>query len=141
MTPNYNAKGAISALQKSYGSIEAQRQGRHQLDDAAAMGESDSQSLTLPLVSQHLSNSNKFNKLPYHPQSPSRVSSDLRPPIGRGKATILSEVFNISKNLIGGGVLSLSGGIALFANDPHASLSAIVWVVILGAVFAYFCLL
>lgn len=68
-----------------------------------------------------------------------RQQSDLHPPIGHGKATILSEVFNISKNLIGGGVLSLSGGIALFANTPSASISAIVWVLILGAAFGYFC--
>ena len=60
---------------------------------------------------------------------------------GAGTATILSEVANISKNLIGGGVLSLSGGMALYANDPRAAFSAIVWVVLLGTVFGYFCLL
>jgi sodium-coupled neutral amino acid transporter 11 len=58
-----------------------------------------------------------------------------------GEATILSEVFNISKNLIGGGVLSLSGGIAMYADSPDAVISAIMWVVLLGATFAYFCLI
>lgn len=70
-----------------------------------------------------------------------QLHSDLHPPIGRGKATILSEVFNISKNLIGGGVLSLSGGIALFADDSQAVIAAVLWILVLGAVFGYFCLL
>jgi hypothetical protein len=58
-----------------------------------------------------------------------------------GDATILSEVFNISKNLVGGGVLSLSGGMALYSNNPIGILSAAFWIVLLGAVFGYFCLL
>jgi len=61
----------------------------------------------------------------------------------QGTATIASEVANMTKNLIGGGVLSLSGGIARFAgNDPvGACLTAVGWVVVLGAAFGYFCLL
>lgn len=57
-----------------------------------------------------------------------------------GGASILSEVANMTKNLIGGGVLSLSNGIALYANDPCAIRSAVYWVTGLGAVFGYFCL-
>jgi len=60
---------------------------------------------------------------------------------GAGIASIPSEVANISKNLIGGGVLSLSGGMALYANDPRAWVSSFIWIMILGAVFGYFCLL
>ena len=58
-----------------------------------------------------------------------------------GTATIPSEVANMTKNLIGGGVLSLSGGMAMFANDPTASFSVIGWVILLGTVFGYFSLL
>ena len=58
-----------------------------------------------------------------------------------GQATILSEVFNICKNLVGGGVLSLSGGIALFSNNPMALFAASFWIVLFGLIFAYFCLL
>lgn len=58
-----------------------------------------------------------------------------------GTATIPSEVANLSKNLIGGGVLSLSGGIAMYANDPKAWRSSIIWVTLLATVFGYFCLL
>jgi sodium-coupled neutral amino acid transporter 11 len=58
-----------------------------------------------------------------------------------GIATIPSEVANMTKNLIGGGVLSLSSGLAMYANDPRAWKSALFWVLLLGAVFGYFCLL
>lgn len=58
-----------------------------------------------------------------------------------GKATIPSEIANIAKNLIGSGVLSLSGGIALYADSPKASMSATLWILILGVIFGYFCLL
>ena len=56
-------------------------------------------------------------------------------------ASVPSEVVNMTKNLIGGGVLSLSGGVARFANSPLAAIATVEWVVILGAVFGYFCLL
>ena len=58
-----------------------------------------------------------------------------------GNASIPSHVANMTKNLIGGGVLSLSGGIAMYASTPMASLSVFLWIVVLGAVFGYFCLL
>jgi hypothetical protein len=60
----------------------------------------------------------------------------------QANATIPSEVANITKNLLGGGVLSLSGGIALFADSPmKASLCSIGTVVVLGAIMGFFCLL
>jgi len=58
-----------------------------------------------------------------------------------GNATISSEVANIAKNLIGGGVLSLSGGIALCSNSPGALVPASLWILVVGAIFAYSCLL
>jgi amino acid permease len=58
-----------------------------------------------------------------------------------GHASIPSEVANLMKNIIGCGVLSLSGGIALFANSPYAVLSAAFWIVLLGAMFGYLCVL
>lgn len=53
-------------------------------------------------------------------------------------ATIGSETASIAKNLVGAGVLSLSGGIARYSNDPAAILSASIWVVLLGTMFGYF---
>jgi hypothetical protein len=58
-----------------------------------------------------------------------------------GQATVVSEIINIAKNLIGGGALSLSGGMALYSNNPSAILSATVWIVLLGGMFGYFCVL
>lgn len=56
-----------------------------------------------------------------------------------GTSTIVSEIANLSKNTIGGGVMSLSGGIALYASDPAAVISATGWVIGLGFLFGYFC--
>ena len=56
-------------------------------------------------------------------------------------ASIPSEVVNMTKNLIGGGVLSLPGGVARFANNSFAAVSVVEWIVVLGTVFGYFCLL
>jgi amino acid permease len=58
-----------------------------------------------------------------------------------GHASIPSEIANLMKNIIGCGVLSLSGGIAMFANSPSAVLSAAFWIVLLGAMFGYLCVL
>ena len=58
-----------------------------------------------------------------------------------GVASITSEVMSIAKNLLGAGVLSLSRGIATFSNDPNAMISATLWIVLLGGMFGYFCLL
>jgi hypothetical protein len=58
-----------------------------------------------------------------------------------GHATIPSEVANIAKNLIGGGVFSLSGGMAMYADSPAAVWTASLWICGLGAIFGYFCLL
>ncbi|CAB9499522.1 Putative sodium-coupled neutral amino acid transporter 11 [Seminavis robusta] len=57
-----------------------------------------------------------------------------------GTATIFSEVMNISKNLLGAGVLSMSGGIAMYASNPWAVLSGSFWIVLQAAIFGYFCI-
>lgn len=56
-------------------------------------------------------------------------------------SSIPSEVVNMTKNIIGGGALSLSGGMAQFANSNAAAISAVEWIFVLGAVFGYFCLI
>jgi amino acid permease len=68
-----------------------------------------------------------------------------------GTATVLSEVANMTKNMIGGGVLSLSAGIALYADTTSnavtnngtsaAAWTAVGWVTLLAGVFGYFCAL
>lgn len=59
----------------------------------------------------------------------------------QGFASVANEIVNVTKNLIGGGVLSLSGGIALYANDPRAVVSASVWIVLMGGLLGYSALL
>jgi hypothetical protein len=56
-----------------------------------------------------------------------------------GQATISSEVAIMAKNLIGCGSLSLCNGIALCANAPNAIWAGNFWILILGAIFGYFC--
>ncbi|VEU40603.1 unnamed protein product [Pseudo-nitzschia multistriata] len=58
-----------------------------------------------------------------------------------GTASVASEVMSITKNILGAGVLSLSEGIATYSNDPNAMISAVGWVVLLGGMFGYFCVL
>lgn len=60
---------------------------------------------------------------------------------GEGHATILNEIANVAKNLIGGGVLSLSGGIAIYADDPRAAVSATIWILSMGIFLGYFAVL
>jgi hypothetical protein len=56
-----------------------------------------------------------------------------------GQATISSEIAIMAKNLIGCGSLSLCNGIALCANAPSAIWAGNFWILILGAIFGYFC--
>lgn len=56
-----------------------------------------------------------------------------------GQATIASEVAIMVKNLIGCGSLSLCNGIALCANAPNAIWAGNFWILVLGAIFGYFC--
>lgn len=58
-----------------------------------------------------------------------------------GTSTLVSEFLNLSKNLIGGGVLSLSGGIAMYADSPMAVFSAAFWIALMGLIFGYYCFL
>ena len=58
-----------------------------------------------------------------------------------GKATVPSEIASMAKNIIGCGVLSLSGGIARCANAPSAIWAANFWIMALGIIFGYFCYL
>ena len=56
-----------------------------------------------------------------------------------GGATIGQEIASMAKNLIGCGALSLANGIALCANQPHALVAALFWILVMGILFGYFC--
>jgi Transmembrane amino acid transporter protein len=58
---------------------------------------------------------------------------------GGGQATIPSEIASMTKNLIGCGALSLCNGIARCANTPTAVFASSAWILLLGAIFGYFC--
>jgi hypothetical protein len=58
-----------------------------------------------------------------------------------GEATVASEISTMAKNIIGCGVLSLSGGLAQAANSPAAIYAGNFWIIALGAIFGYFCYL
>jgi len=100
--------------------------------------------LTDPLVRKLSEGVGTLTHVQFH-LSPEAMASNvdrLHTLPSAGTATIPSEVANMTKNLIGGGVLSLSGGIAIFANSPQQVWpSALLYIFGLGAVFGYFCLL
>ena len=54
---------------------------------------------------------------------------------------MFSEIVNIAKNLLGAGVLSMSGGIAMYSNEPWAVLTGSFWIVVQAILFGYFCIL
>jgi len=56
---------------------------------------------------------------------------------GGGTATIPNEVFNLVKNIVGAGVLSLPAGIAAFGNAPSAAIPAVVLISVIGAMSGY----
>lgn len=67
---------------------------------------------------------------------PPRDSADTK-----GEASVASEISTMAKNIIGCGVLSLSGGLAQAANSPAAIYAGNFWILVLGAIFGYFCYL
>lgn len=54
-----------------------------------------------------------------------------------GTATILNEIMNLVKNIVGSGGLSLPAGIAVFGNHPSAVLPAIGVIFVMGILNAY----
>jgi amino acid permease len=58
-----------------------------------------------------------------------------------GTATIPNEVLNLVKNIVGAGALALPSGVAAFASAPSALYAASLWLLIMGAMFAYYFLL
>lgn len=56
---------------------------------------------------------------------------------GDGTATITKLVFNLVKNIVGAGVLSLSSGVAAFGNAPSALLPATALIAAIGVLSAF----
>lgn len=58
-------------------------------------------------------------------------------PVGGGTATIQDEVFNLVKNIIGAGVLSLPAGVAAYGNAPSAVIPAVALITVFGILSGY----
>lgn len=56
---------------------------------------------------------------------------------GTGTATMSNEVFNLVKNIVGAGVLSLPAGVAAFGDHPGALVPGTALIVLLGLLSAY----
>ena len=56
---------------------------------------------------------------------------------GGGTATMSNEVFNLVKNIVGAGVLSLPAGVAAFGDHPSALIPGTALIVMLGLLSAY----
>jgi len=57
--------------------------------------------------------------------------------VGGGTATVPSEIFNLVKNIVGAGVLSLPAGVAAFGNAPSALIPGILLISVLGVISGY----
>jgi len=62
---------------------------------------------------------------------------DVRGGANEGSATIQNEVFNLVKNIVGAGVLSLPAGVAAFGNAPSALIPATVLISFIGLMSGY----
>lgn len=58
-------------------------------------------------------------------------------PTSGGTASMSNEIFNLVKNIVGAGVLSLPAGIATFGNAPSAVLPAAALIAIIGGISGY----
>lgn len=67
----------------------------------------------------------------------SASSSDLTETSMGGSATILQEVFNLVKAIVGAGVLALPAGIASFGNAPSAMVPAVALITVIGILSGY----
>jgi len=56
---------------------------------------------------------------------------------GDGTATMSNEIFNLIKNIVGAGVLSLPAGVASFGNAPSAMIPAAILISCIGAISGY----
>jgi amino acid permease len=102
----------------------------------------DHDETTLLVDQQHLQqkhlygNSNNQSQSQLHDDANETSKTSLPPTT---KASLLSVVASMTKNIVGCGVLSLPSGLAQCANAPTALIAANLIIAVLGAVFAYFC--
>jgi amino acid permease len=61
--------------------------------------------------------------------------------MGEGTASMTTVTFNLIKNVVGSGMLTLPSGVAAFANAPSALWPASAFTLITGAIFGYYFLL
>jgi amino acid permease len=57
--------------------------------------------------------------------------------VGGGTASMSNEIFNLIKNIVGAGVLSLPAGVAAFGNAPSAMLPAAIMIAAIGGISGY----
>jgi amino acid permease len=67
--------------------------------------------------------------------TPASSSSVL--PAGENSASILNEIFNLVKNIVGSGGFSLPAAIATFGNNPSALMPSAILIIVMGLVNAY----
>src|SRR4051794_18915482 len=93
-------------MNNSYGAV----------DGGGGVGSDSFVRVSVPATYEHEVEGEKESLLPRDDSCGSSVTDDEY--MTRGKASIPSEIVNMSKNLIGCGVLSLSGGIAMYSDSP-----------------------
>ena len=99
--------------------------------------------IRVPHVPQSIAKSKSKKKIPLSPSVrnsvtiKASVNEEIEEEIPPGDASIVQLVFNLVKNIVGAGVLSLPAGIAAFANAPSAVLPATFMIAGIGGLSAY----
>jgi hypothetical protein len=100
--------------------------------------ENEDECLGLRKRSHHRSISESISNLIYHSERALSEGPSCSVRHFEGTATILTEVVNLIKNIVGSGMFTLPSGVAAFEDAPSAVVPAVFYTFLTAIIFGYF---